>query len=88
MAPIQQWGVWGAGPPSRPGNKNGWVHAGGTWAVATVGFAGPGERYILAIMDDLGTQAGFRAGADTLTQAAAILFQGHRVPAPDVSATP
>lgn len=86
--PIQQWGVWGAGPRNRPGNKNGWVHAGGIWAVATVGFAGPGERYTLAIMDDLGGEAGFRTGADTLTQIAAILFQGHRIPAPDVSATP
>jgi hypothetical protein len=47
-----------------------------------------GARYTLAIMNHLGGEAGFRAGANTLTQVAAILFQGRQIPVPDVSATP
>jgi len=60
----------------------------GIWTVNTVGFAGQGARYTLAIMNHLGGEAGFRAGANTLTQVAAILFQGRQIPVPDVSATP
>jgi hypothetical protein len=88
VSPAQQWGVWGAGPGNQPGNKNGWVRTNGIWIVSTVGFAGPHARYTLAIMNHLGGEAGFQTGANTLTQIAAILFQGHQIPPPDVSATP
>jgi len=88
LSPVQHWGVWGAGPHNQPGAKNGWVSINGIWTVSTVGFAGPRARYTLAIMNHLGGEAGFQAGANTLTQVAAILFQGQQIPAPDVSATP
>jgi hypothetical protein len=88
VSPVQHWGVWGAGPRNQPGAKNGWVSISGIWTVSTVGFAGQHARYTLAIMDHLGGEAGFQEGANTLTQVAAILLQGHQIPAPDVSATP
>jgi hypothetical protein len=40
------------------------------------------------MMNSLNGRGGFHAGTDTLTQVAAILFRGHQVPAPTVSATP
>ena len=64
------------------------VNINGIWTVNTVGFAGQHARYTLAIMNHLGGETGFPAGANTLTQVAAILFQGRQTPAPDVSATP
>jgi hypothetical protein len=88
VSPVQHWGVWGAGLRNQPGVKNGWVSINGIWTVSTVGFAGQHARYTLAIMNHLGGEAGFRAGANTLTQVAAILLQGRQIPAPDVSATP
>jgi len=39
-------------------------------------------------MNSLNGHGGYRAGTDTLTQVAAILFRGRQVQAPDVSATP
>jgi hypothetical protein len=88
VSPVQHWGVWGAGPGNQPGVKNGWVSINGIWTVSTVGFAGPNARYTLAIMNHLGGEAGFRAGANTLTQVAAILLQGRQILAPSASATP
>ena len=88
VAPIQQWGVWGAGPGSHPGNKDGWEDDGGTWITNTVGFAGPHARYTLAVMYDTGGARGFHYGATTLSQVAALLFRGHLGPAPTASATP
>ncbi len=88
VAPIQQWGVWGAGPASHPGNKDGWEDDGGSWITDTVGFAGPDARYTLAIMYDTAGARGFHYGTVTLSQVAALLFQGHRGPEPTVSATP
>jgi hypothetical protein len=85
---VQQWGVWGAGPGQRPGNKDGWEDDGGTWFTSTVGFAGPGERYTLAIMDEQRAPAGFRLGMNILTQVPALLFRGGRVPQPAARATP
>ena len=41
----QQWGVWGAGPENRPGNKDGWEQDGNIWITNTVGFAGPDQEY-------------------------------------------
>jgi hypothetical protein len=88
VAPIQQWGVWGAGRQNHPGNKDGWEDDGGTWITNTVGFAGPRARYTLAIMYDGQGAAGFHYGSTLLTEVAALLFQGHRAPAPTAEATP
>jgi hypothetical protein len=88
VAPIQQWGVWGAGQANEPGNKDGWEDDNGVWFVNTVGFAGPNERYTLAIMDDLKGAGDFHEGSDTLSQVASLLFQGRYGPAPVAEATP
>jgi hypothetical protein len=95
----QKWGVWGAGPKNQPGNKDGWEqdpNGYGVWITNTVGFAGPHERYTLAIMYDLGSygergDTGFDFGTNALTQISALLFKGHRTvmaPAPQASAVP
>ncbi|WP_410572813.1 serine hydrolase [Amycolatopsis sp. cmx-4-61] len=76
----QQWGVWGAGPSAQPGNKNGWSddNDDGSWIMNSVGFAGPDERYTLALMNDTGVVAGGEeAGRETTTKIAAILFAGY-----------
>ncbi|HEY5986270.1 MAG TPA: hypothetical protein VIV12_07840 [Streptosporangiaceae bacterium] len=36
----------------------------------------------------LGGETGFQTGTGTLTQVAALLFQGHQISSHDVSATP
>ncbi|TSD93441.1 tat pathway signal sequence [Skermania sp. ID1734] len=74
--PIQQWGVWGAGPAMSPGNKDGWSDE-DTGAIAnSVGFAGPGERYTLAIMDSLNGQGDIANGQATDTHVAQLLLAG------------
>jgi hypothetical protein len=88
VAPVQHFGVWGAGPAMRPGNKDGWSVEKPGWIIDSNGFAGPGERYTLAMMNSLDGEGGYPAGTETVTQVAAILFQGHRIAAPQVSATP
>jgi hypothetical protein len=88
VARIQQWGVWGAGPGGRPGNKDGWEDDDGSWFTNTVGFAGPSGRYTLAIMDEQPAPSRFRWGANTLTQISALLFQGGHAPRPTAEATP
>jgi hypothetical protein len=88
VAAVQHFGVWGAGPASHPGNKDGWSVEIPGWIIDSVGFAGPGERYTLAMMNSLEGQGGYHAGTDTVTEVAAILFQGHKIPAPHVNATP
>ncbi|MGW5375398.1 tat pathway signal sequence [Nocardia sp. NPDC003999] len=72
----QHWGVWGAGASMRPGLKNGWSAEQGGWVVNSVGFAGPGERYTLAIMSSLGDAGGYTEGAETDTKLAEILLAG------------
>ena len=91
----QQWGVWGAGPENHPGNKDGWEQDGNLWITNTVGFAGPGQDYTMAIMYNLEGfggvgDAGFKFGSNKLTQIASILFQGHHTaaPTPQASAVP
>ena len=88
VAPVQHFGVWGAGAANQPGNKDGWSVEKPGWIIDSTGFAGPGERYTLAMMNSLEGEGGYRAGTETVTQVAAILFRGHRIAAPDVSATP
>ncbi|BEK88586.1 hypothetical protein NSK11_contig00008-0009 [Nocardia seriolae] len=72
----QHWGVWGAGAAMNPGLKNGWSDEQGGWVVNSVGFAGPAERYTLAIMTEQGNQGGYTDGAETTTHVAQLLFQG------------
>ena len=88
VAPVQHFGVWGAGPANHPGNKDGWSVEKPGWIIDSTGFAGPGARYTLAMMNSLEGEGGYHAGTNTVTQVAAILFRGHQIPAPQVSATP
>ncbi|TLH65969.1 tat pathway signal sequence [Mycolicibacterium cosmeticum] len=74
VAPDQQWGVWGAGPAMSPGNKNGWSQEQGGWVINSVGFAGPGQRFTLAIMNALGGESGYDDGVATTTRLSQILL--------------
>jgi hypothetical protein len=88
VAQVQHFGVWGAGRASQPGNKDGWSVEKPGWIIDSVGFAGPGEEYTLAMMNSLNGQGDYADGTQTVTQVAALLFRGHHIPAPRVSATP
>jgi hypothetical protein len=74
--PDQQWGVWGAGPAMAPGNKDGWSLEDHGWVVNTVGFAGNGQRYTLAVMNDLGGDGGYDDGVATTTHLSELLLAG------------
>ncbi|CAN5708987.1 serine hydrolase [soil metagenome] len=74
--PNQQWGVWGAGPAMMPGNKDGWSQEQGGWVTNSVGFAGRGQRYTLAVMNSLNGEGGYDDGAETTTHLAEILLAG------------
>ncbi len=76
VAPNQQWGVWGAGPAMAPGNKDGWSLEQGGWVTNSVGFAGAGQRYTLAMMNALGGAGGDDDGMATTTHLAEILLAG------------
>jgi len=76
VAPNQQWGVWGAGPAMAPGNKNGWSLEQGGWVVNSVGFAGTGQRYTLAVMNSLGSAGGYDDGVATTTRLSQVLLAG------------
>jgi hypothetical protein len=76
VAPDQQWGVWGAGPTMAPGNKDGWSLEQGGWVINSVGFAGPGQRYTLAVMNSLGNAGGYDDGVETTTQLSRLLLAG------------
>jgi hypothetical protein len=81
---IQRWGVWAAGAAQRPGTKNGWSvesDAGRQhWCTSSVGFAGPGERFVVAVMDDLPPGASIDAGVRAVSDVVATVF-GANVPA-------
>ncbi len=68
VAPNQQWGAWGAGPAMAPGNKDGWSLEQGGWVTNSVGFAGTGQRYTLAMMNSLGGAGDYDDGAATTTR--------------------
>jgi beta-lactamase class A len=76
VAPNQQWGVWGAGPAMAPGNKDGWSLEQGGWVVNSVGFAGPGQRYTLAVMNSLGGAGGYDDGVATTSRLSQVLLAG------------
>jgi hypothetical protein len=85
---IQHWGVWGAGSALQPGVKDGWSvekDAGKDhWITATVGFAGPNERYSIGAMyHQLPGGDTIDEGVHTLTDLVATVF-GASVPAPAV----
>lgn len=93
---IQQWGVWSAGPEWQPGVKAGWnveenPEGERHWVVNSVGFAGPGERYIVSVMYELppGTQLpGHRLGdgMQVVSDVVATLFAAPApAPVPDPS---
>ena len=77
VAPIQQWGVWGAGPAASPGNKDGWSSEDGGWVMNTVGFVGDGERYVVSVMNNLRGEGGYDEGKATVTQVSKRLFGGY-----------
>jgi beta-lactamase class A len=76
VAANQQWGVWGAGPAMAPGNKDGWSLEQGGWVTNSVGFAGAGQRFTLAMMNALGGHGGYDDGVATTTHLAQILLSG------------
>jgi hypothetical protein len=88
VATDQHFGVWGAGSANHPGNKDGWSVEKPGWIINSVGFAGPGQRYTLAMMNSLNGRGGYHAGTDTITEVSALLFRGHQIQAPTGSATP
>jgi hypothetical protein len=82
---IQRWGVWAAGPALQPGTKDGWSiesdPGGRHWCTSTVGFAGPGERYVVAVMYRLPPGSGtIGAGVHAVSDLVATVF-GSPVPA-------
>jgi hypothetical protein len=85
VAPVQQWGVWGAGPAWHPGTKDGWSvetdDGAKHWVTNTVGFAGPDERYTVSVMYQLPPGIGSVAGGQTISDLVATVF-GAPVPAP------
>lgn len=81
VAPNQQWGLWGAGPAARPGNKNGWAEEEGGWVMNSFGFVGPQERFTAVIMNDLRGEGGYDEGRQTTTEVARLLFEGRFDPA-------
>ena len=68
--------MWGAGPAMAPGNKDGWSLEDHGWVVNTVGFAGRGQRYTLAVMNDLGNAGGYDDGVATTTRVSELLLAG------------
>lgn len=89
---IQRWGVWAAGAGQRPGTKDGWSiepdPGGKHWVTNTVGFAGDGERYVVAVMYQLPPEKTIEAGVHTVSDLVATVFGAPtpaRVTVPDPS---
>lgn len=78
--PVQQWGVWGAGPDWKPGNKDGWSvesdPGGKHWVTNSVGFAGDDERYVVSVMYQLPPGIGAVKGGQTISDLVATVFGG------------
>jgi hypothetical protein len=72
----EQWGVWAAGPAASPGVKDGWSDEDTGWVIDTVGFAGPDERYTVAIMNSLNGDGGYDDGTATVSEVTRILLAG------------
>jgi hypothetical protein len=85
---IQHWGMWAAGSAQQEGNKNGWSiekdNGQDHWLTSSVGFAGPGQRYVVAEMFSMTPgKDSLSLGVHTLSDIAATLF-GAPTPAPVV----
>src|SRR5262249_676019 len=84
VAPNQQWGVWASGRDQQPGNKDGWSYEadpyGKHWVTNTVGFAGPNERYLIAVMYRVDPAGSVASGVHAVSDVVALLF-GVPVPA-------
>lgn len=84
VASNQHWGVWAAGASLKPGNKDGWAQKpddGGThWVTHTVGFAGDGERYVVAVTYRLTPSGSLNDGVHAVSDVVATYF-GAPVPA-------
>jgi hypothetical protein len=78
VAENQQWGVWAAGPDEQPGNKDGWSYEedsyGHHWVLNTVGFAGPDERYTVAVMFQVQPGESEAYGAHAVSDVVSLLF--------------
>lgn len=81
VAGDQHWGVWAAGPALRPGVVNGATNEEPTGVTHSVGFAGPGERYAVAVTYELPAGASLTDGVRTVSTLVAIAF-GAPTPAP------
>ncbi|MFI5913388.1 serine hydrolase [Dactylosporangium sp. NPDC051541] len=85
VAGNQHWGVWAAGSGLKPGNKDGWVekpvNGVNVWMTHTVGFAGDGERYVVAVVYEQKSGGSLDKGAHAVSDAVATYF-GAKVPAP------
>jgi hypothetical protein len=77
-AKTQPWGVWAAGSAQSPGHKPAWAFKPegrpDHWVVHSVGFAGPNERYVLAVMYDLPEGRGVKDGAQAVSDVVALAF--------------
>ena len=84
VASNQHWGTWAAGSTLNPGNKDGWAQkpdTGGThWVTHTVGFAGPGERYVVVATYSLLPSGTLSDGVHAVSDVVATIF-GAPVPA-------
>jgi hypothetical protein len=56
--------------------KDGWSLEDSGWVANTVGFAGKGQRYTLAVMNDLGGSGGYDDGVATTTHLSQLLLAG------------
>jgi hypothetical protein len=59
-----------------PGSKDGWSLEDRGWVVNTAGFARKGQRYTLAVMNDLGGEGGYDDGVATTTHLSQLLLAG------------
>lgn len=79
-AVVQQWGVQAAGADA--GHKPGWAFkpegSPDHWVVHSVGFAGPGERYIVAVTYDLPKGRTVKQGAQVVSDVVALAFGRQR----------
>ena len=75
-AGVQQWGVWAAGPDA--GHKPGWAFKPegnpDHWVVHSVGFAGPGERYVVAVTYDQPKGRSAQQGAQVISDVVSLAF--------------
>lgn len=81
---IQRWGVWAAGASLSPGAKDGWSiesdDGAKHWVTNSVGFAGDGQRYLVALMYQLPPGKQIGDGVHAVSDVVATVF-GAKTPA-------